>query len=284
MSDRELFRVVDGLASLGPELTRVLDLLEDRLLSWADDCGAARMAYPPLIPVADLSELDYLANFPHLVHLASSLDLDGLPADPGAVVRDGQVPTSHLAPSRYALPSAACYSAYLHLRGARLESARYLTTVATCFRRETEYAGLRRLTAFRMREIVCIGSREDVQAHLAAFTPRIAEFGAGLGLRLTVQAATDPFFEPQGSRAVMQQLFPVKEEFLHDGSLAIASVNFHRTFFGERCRIELPDGRPAFTGCVAFGLERWLAALLDTYGDDTAAMVGALTATAGAGR
>lgn len=284
MTGRELFRVTDGLAALGPELAGVLDLLEARLLAWADGCGADRMVFAPLVPVADLATLDYFRNFPHLVQLASSLDMGGLPEDPGAVVRDGQVPATQLAPSRNALPSAACYSAYLHLRGSRLEAARYLTTVATCFRRETHYAGLRRLTAFRMREIVCVGTREAVQAHLSAFKPRIAELGTGLGLRLEVRPATDPFFEPQSSRAVMQQLFPVKEEFLHDGSLAIASVNFHRTFFGERCRIALSDGRPAFTGCVAFGLERWLAALLDTYGHDTDAMTRALTATAGAAR
>jgi hypothetical protein len=61
-------------------------------------------------------------------------------------------------------------------------------------------------------------------------------------------------------------LFPVKEEFVFGDSLAIASVNFHRNFFGERCAITLPDGGPAFTSCVAFGLERWLAALADHFG------------------
>jgi hypothetical protein len=68
----------------------------------------------------------------------------------------------------------------------------------------------------------------------------------------------------------MQKLFPTKEEFLYDGKLAIASVNFHRNFFGERCDIRLPDGSAAFTGCVAFGLERWLSALGDLFTDGTA--------------
>jgi seryl-tRNA synthetase len=278
MSGRELFRVADGLATLGPDLARVLDVLEARLLSWADECGAERMVFAPLVSVDDLATLDYFRNFPHLVQLTSSIDPDGLPADPATVARDGTVAAAQLAPSRYALPSAACYSAYLHLRGSRVASARHLTTVATCFRRETHYAGLRRLNGFRMREIICVGTREAVQAHLSAFKPRVADLGRRLGLQLEVRPATDPFFEPGGGRALMQQLFPVKEEFLHDGSLAIASVNFHRTFFGERCRISLANGGPAFTGCVAFGLERWLAALLDTYGEDADAMVKAFTA------
>jgi hypothetical protein len=67
------------------------------------------------------------------------------------------------------------------------------------------------------------------------------------------------------------KLFPVKEEFVFrstsdDPGLAIGSVNFHRNFFGERCEIGLADGSAAFSGCAAFGLERWLAALQATFG------------------
>jgi hypothetical protein len=83
---------------------------------------------------------------------------------------------------------------------------------------------------------------------------------------VTVETATDPFFDPNGARTVMQKLFPVKEEFLFGGDLAIASVNFHRNFFGEKCRIGRPDGSAAYTGCVAFGIERWLAALGEHFG------------------
>jgi hypothetical protein len=41
------------------------------------------------------------------------------------------------------------------------------------------------------------------------------------------------------------------------GEIAIASLNLHRNFFGERLSIAF-DGQPAFTSCVGFGLERWL--------------------------
>jgi hypothetical protein len=40
-----------------------------------------------------------------------------------------------------------------------------------------------------------------------------------------------------------------------------ASVNTHRTFFGERCSRSLPSGGPVSTSCVGFGIERWLHAL-----------------------
>jgi len=49
-------------------------------------------------------------------------------------------------------------------------------------------------------------------------------------------------------------------------TLAIASFNDHETFFGEAYGIRLADGAPASTGCVAFGLERWLLAFLLAHG------------------
>ncbi|GHH88234.1 hypothetical protein GCM10018793_67120 [Streptomyces sulfonofaciens] len=263
------FSARHGLATLGPELVEVRALLDGHVLGWAAECGAASMLFPPLISTADLAEFDYFENFPHLVLMTSALRAHtaGDPVKQGATV-----PAERLADSGWGLASAACYNVYLHHRGTRLDGPRYVTTVAQCFRNETEYDGLRRLRGFTMREIVCVGPREAVQEHVAAFKPKVLGFARSLGLGPDIQPAGDPFFAPDGGRALLQRLFPVKEEFVHDGSLAIASVNFHRNFFGERCGITLPDGGSAYSGCVAFGLERWIAALLETHGSAGAAL------------
>lgn len=127
-----------------------------------------------------------------------------------------------------------------------------------------------------MREIVCIGSLDAVQDHLSSFKQQILNFTMEIGLPLEVQVASDPFYQPQGSKAMMQKNFPVKEEFVYGGSVAIASVNFHRNFFGERCDIRTADGQPAFSGCVAFGLERWFHALFDHFDSNTEAIKSAI--------
>lgn len=253
------------MATLGPDLLKARELLEQRFLAWASECGAVRMLFPPLMKVADLERFDYFQNFPHLALLAAPLSDHSVNDASTHSAADGGVPGELLAASEYALASAACYPAYLSLRGMTLQSAQYITTVATCYRNEQTYQGLRRLRAFTMREIICVGPRNSVQAHLTAFKSEIPAFAGELGLELAICPANDPFFQRDGGRAAMQKLFPVKEEFVYGGSLAIASVNFHRNFFGQRCGIGLPDGGPAFTGCVAFGLERWLAALLETH-------------------
>lgn len=269
MRYKPAFTVANGLATLGPELVRIKGLLEGHFCAWASECQAEAMLYPPMMRVEDLSNLDYFLNFPHLALVASRIRDESLAADYAKNDPVRSIPPSHLVASEYVLPSAACYNIYVHLRGCKIETPRYITTVASCFRNEKEYTGLQRLWGFTMREIVCIADADTVQSHLASFKQRIGEFAAELGLRLETEVATDPFYQPQSSRAVMQKLFPVKEEFVYKGSVAIASVNFHRNFFGERCQISLDDERFAFSGCVAFGLERWLHALLDQYEGNT---------------
>jgi seryl-tRNA synthetase len=59
-------------------------------------------------------------------------------------------------------------------------------------------------------------------------------------------------------------------------SIAVASFNHHRDFFGTRFAISAPDGSPAHSGCVAFGLERWVLAVFAQHGTDDTAWPGAV--------
>jgi hypothetical protein len=255
----------DGRAQLGPPAIRLLGRLDRNFACWGEAAGAEEYRFPPVVAVSDLARIDYFENFPHLASPVSALDLGRAG---GSVLAGDAVDATALTDARYVLPSAACYSAYFALRDSTIErDSAKITTLASCFRREEHYEGLRRLYGFTMREIICIGTQEAVIEHLHTFKARIAGFLDEVGIPHHVDFATDPFFDPDGARGRMQKLFPTKEEFLYDGKLAIASVNFHRNFFGERCGIRLPDGSPAFSGCVAFGLERWLAALDELFTD-----------------
>jgi seryl-tRNA synthetase len=267
-----LYTVRRGLATFGPAMVALKAALDRRFVAWADEIGAVSMLYPTLMPVSELEPLDYFRNFPHLAVAASGVRAERLETGFGQDTAAMEaIPGADLADARYVLPSAACYNVYVHLKDEVLDGPRYVTTVANCYRNENEYTELQRLWSFTMREIVCLGPAEAVQDHLLALAER-------LGLDLAVAAATDPFYQPGSSVAVMQKLFPQKEELQYKGELAIASVNFHRNFFGERCRIRTRDGEPVFTGCVAFGIERWLHALLDRFAGDAGAAIAAIAA------
>ncbi|MCP3754423.1 hypothetical protein [Streptomyces sp. TBY4] len=252
-----------ALAILGPASTRLLRELDGIFAGWGLAEGAEEISPPPLFPVSDLEKFDVYTNFPHLAWVAGSLDLEQGEAKP----LNGRFAPDQLRESRYGLPHATCYGAYLYHEGGTVAADTLLTLVNRCFRNEDHYNGLRRLASFQMREIVALGDYEHTQQVIARFTGRIETFSTALGIGLDREAASDPFFQNDGARALLAKLSPVKYEFQY-GDLAIASVNTHRNFFGERCDIRLASGGHAFTSCVAFGLEHWLHVLSERYDGD----------------
>jgi hypothetical protein len=124
-----------------------------------------------------------------------------------------------------------------------------------------------------MREIVCLGAAWDVKSLLDRGVERASALAARLGLETELVLASDPFFAPTArGRAALQRIKGLKHElvfrFPDNRQLAIASFNDHEAFFGDSFGISLNDGSPASSGCVAFGLERWLLAVLVTHGVD----------------
>jgi hypothetical protein len=63
-------------------------------------------------------------------------------------------------------------------------------------------------------------------------------------------------------KALLQRLCETKLEYQNRGpgppGLALASVNRHGSFFGERFGISDASGQPIRTACLALGLDRWL--------------------------
>lgn len=229
--------------------------------------------YPALLAAEDLAPIGYLASFPHLATFAVSLapDEENLNRFVTSVRQApvGEVPLAGQAPVGEILTPAACYHVYVGHRGEELAAPMRVTTRNTCFRREARYAPLRRQWSFRMRELVCVGTREEVQDFLTVTRAAIDRFLRELDLPVDWEAATDPFFDPAAHpQYLAQKLRPTKFEACYDG-LAVASVNLHEDHFGRAYNITR-DGGPATSGCVAFGVERWLYALTDRWGADPA--------------
>ncbi|WP_329622659.1 hypothetical protein OG357_21300 [Streptomyces sp. NBC_01255] len=264
-----------AVAILGPPATRLLKELDTVFAGWGTAAGAEEISAPPLFPVTDLEKFDVYTNFPQLAWVAGSLDL----ADDQHKPVDGKFGPGAVTEARYGLPHATCYGAYLFHEGDQVADDTLVTLVNRCFRNEDHYGGLRRLATFQMREIVALGSFDHTQQVIARFTERIQSFAAALGVDLAKEPAGDPFFRNDNGRALMQKLSPVKYEFQY-GDLAIASVNTHRNFFGERCGIRLESGEHAYTSCVAFGLERWIAVLTEHFEEDLDAALTAVRAAA----
>lgn len=268
-----------GQVALRGDALELYQRLDRVFLGWAArDHGAGDELVPAFLPAAALGKIDYLRSFPHLVTLPLTLSHDPdeirrfLAAGPQ--LPDGEIRLPPAAPIRDVLTPAACYHFYCRHAGQAIAAPTYLTTRATCYRREAHYAPLTRLWSFSLREVVCLGPGEVVQAFLEGFAAKLEAFAQQIELPVRFATATDPFFDPQKNpRWIAQVVAPVKREVLFetgDGDrapCAIASLNFHRTYFGEAFGMRHGD-QPVSSGCVGFGIERWMHAILATFGED----------------
>ncbi|WP_158624309.1 aminoacyl--tRNA ligase-related protein [Micromonospora sp. HM5-17] len=263
-----------GQASLFGPLWKLAEECDQAFRRLADVWHAEDESHPAFLSAECIARLDYLRSFPHQATFPVTLDSSEANVEDflnGPVVDDaGHVAPTRLAPISAVLTPAACYHLYQHHEGERLTRPRYLTTRNTCFRHEESYRPLRRQWSFTMREVVCIGTRAEVGEFLDRARWVVNRFTRLVDLPIAWQQATDPFFQPmRNPKYLMQLVQPVKHEATYGAGLAIASVNLHHDHFGERFDLSR-DGKPAYSGCLAFGLERWLFAITDQHGSDPA--------------
>ena len=258
-----------GYAALSGPLARKYRDLDQCLLRLAADLRADDCVFPSLLSLQDLIPIRYLHAFPHLATFVTHLPNDT------AVIHDfaqrhhsaGEIPSgSHFTPASQLLTPAACYHFYHRLADQDLSQNLYLTTCCACHRRESHYRPLERQWCFHMRELVCIGDAESVDRFLASCRTKINALVENLQLETEWQMATDPFFAPATNPgAIAQMVAPIKQELVLEDGLAIASSNRHGDHFGKAYCIRR-NGEYAHSACVAFGLERWLAAFNRRYG------------------
>ncbi len=262
----------DGQASFGGDLLDLYQRLDQMFLRLAEDCAAREYKFPSHLPTETLARIDYFHGFPHLMTLPAILD----PADENietfrenCTLENGAIPVTKLAPIKHVLTPAACYHFYQFFEGTVLNAPLYLTTHATCHRHEEYYEPLQRQWNFGMREIVCIGTADEVKEFLESYEAKVNDLVSAAGIDIEWEDATDPFFNPsKNPKYLAQKLDPVKKEMIFEDKLAIGSTNFHRNYFGEAFNITA-GGEDAFSGCVAFGLERWMYAILKQFGTST---------------
>jgi hypothetical protein len=278
----EISQEANGIFSLGPLLTRLIDYFESRFLELADTFEAAPYRFPTLIPAKYLERVNYFHAFPHSLTFATHLreDLDAIDhfAQNAACDEHGlNSPPESFAQVQALLSPAVCYHLYFSLADRPLPGGQIAATaVGNCFRYEAiNLVSLERLWNFTMREIIFVGPKDYVLENREQGRQRMERILEEIGLAYRVESANDPFFIGEfRKQAAFQSAFQLKFEIrarlpFRNSTLAVGSYNYHQDFFGRSLSITLPDGSPAHTGCVAFGLERMAFAFLAQYGLDT---------------
>lgn len=249
------------------------------LVSRHREDGTEVFRFPPVMSRKQLETHGYLKSFPNLLGCVSCLD--GSEADiRGAVDRfyGGGSWTDSLQSADLVLTPAACYPVYpiAAARGPVPAQGYRFDVACDCFRREPS-KDLDRLQSFRMREYVCIGTPEQIQAFRERWIARATGLADQLGLDYTVEQASDPFFGRVGQIMAFNQLeqslkFELLVPLRGPGGkpTACMSFNYHREHFGDTWGLHDAAGDVSHTGCVAFGMDRLAVALFATHGIDTA--------------
>jgi seryl-tRNA synthetase len=279
----EMFQEATGIFTVGPLVTRLIAFFERQFVSLADSFGAAPYRFPTLIPASSLERVGYFRAFPHslsfVTHLREDLDaIDDFAQHAGCDEHGLNTPPESFAKIQALLSPAVCYHLYFALADKPLPGGKFTATaVGNCFRYESvNLASLERLWNFTMREVIFVGPKDFVLQNRETGRERMRGFFEEIGLAYRVESANDPFFIGEFKKqAAFQSAFQLKFEIraalpFKQSTLAVGSYNYHQDFFGRSLNITLPDGSPAHTGCIAFGLERMAFAFLSQYGLDKA--------------
>jgi seryl-tRNA synthetase len=279
----EMFQEASGIYTLGPLMTRLIAFFDGQFTELADSFGATSYRFPTLIPARYLERVNYFRAFPHsltfVTHLREDLDtIDDFSQHAACDEHGLNTPPDSFSKTQTLLSPAVCYHLYFSLADKPLPgSGLVATAVGNCFRYESiNLASLERMWNFTMREVIFVGLKDFVLKNRETGRERMRGFFEKIGLAYRVESANDPFFIGEFKKqAAFQSAFQLKFEIrarlpFKDSTLAVGSYNYHQDFFGRSLNITLPDGSPAHTGCIAFGLERMAFAFLAQYGLDEA--------------
>lgn len=271
----ELWESVPGIAGMRGALAGLRRTVSASIGELSARFTRDEWCMPQGLAFETLERAGYFESFPQWLSGASHLSGDeGLLERIAGSISPGDMARSSFAPATAALPPAVCYHTYAALRGRSLASPLVMTAEDVCWRHERgRFARLERGWAFAMREIVCLADADETEAFRQRGMSEAVSLAESFGLVTRISVATDPFFAPSArGKAVLQRFKSLKHELLVDypdgRSLAIASFNNHESFFGEAFDISLADGAPARSACVAFGIERWMLAILITHGTE----------------
>lgn len=260
------------------QLAGFIDFKIDRM--FADTFQAEREYYPATILCTSLERIHHFTSFPEHIDFVSHLqrDLGVLNQFVRECKEQGwsaRLTEGKMADNAFAICPSCCYHCYEGMEGWVLEPPGRCTTMSVaCHRYEgTNHRTMSRLRAFTQRDVVWVGQPAFIIESRAKAEGLIIEWAKEWTLSGTFETANDMFFtDDYAIKASFQRQQQAKKELrLHipfeKQAISVFSSNFHAMTFGRAFNITV-GGRPATSGCVGWGIERWVYAIFSQFGLD----------------
>lgn len=244
----------------GTNDTRLISKIEKDFIGFADSYKINHWTIPALIDGNTLRKYGYFKTMPNQLTAAGHFTDEVCKA-----VESDCVPTSKSCTfNGYFFTPAACIHLYPHIKKADIYNE-VITTYARVYRYENgKYERGKRLWDFGVREFVAVGTKEYVKKFLDDFKEKALNYAESMGISVTQKRANDHFYPSKENviKEKMQKANSLKTELVAtvDGKeLALASFNYHEFHFSKS--FDFDKNGKIVTGCVGFGLDRWIYVL-----------------------
>lgn len=246
----------------GTKDTKIISKIEKDFLSFSDSYKVNQWTIPALIDGNILRKCGYFNTMPHQLTIAGHFtEKERTEIEPDVL---SKIP--NCATDGYFFTPAACIHLYPHIKDTNIYNE-LITTYARVYRYENgHYEQGRRLWDFGVREFVAVGSQEYVKGFLNDFKEKALEYAKNLGIAAYLKKANDHFYPSRENKIIekLQKANDLKTELMtsvNNKELAIASFNYHKYHFSKL--FEFDKDEKIVTGCVGFGLDRWVYLLKD---------------------
>ncbi|MDF9506817.1 hypothetical protein P5808_21800 [Bacillus cereus] len=252
----------------------LLDFFDREFIAIAKNAGANLRQYPLSLTNEVMDLCKYHTNFPQNIFAVFEIPHNYQIID--KIRQEGNVfHSSHFQNSGRFLQPCICYHCYSEWKNQQFHVPQVITAKGNCFRHEIPWRinPLRKLE-FTMREIVFIGSGEQVLELRMKILEEVWNLFNDLGLNGKVVTASDPFFFYEDmDKATFQKMANAKYELvavMNGESSSIASFNYCSDSLCKSFSIKDGNGESLHSGCVAFGIDRWLQMFLKKHGKNKA--------------
>lgn len=162
------------------------------------------------------------------------------------------------------LTPSACLHFYPMFGEQQIDNGIFTTRARVYRNEDKETDGQTRLIDFTVREIVVVGTADDVMSKLNIIGSLIVEYGNSIGLNIKLEAASNPFY-PSRENTIKKKLQLVNKQKMemiinvNGEKLSIGSINYHGFHFSKTFQFD--KNNTIVTGCIGVGLERWISSL-----------------------
>lgn len=215
---------------------------------------------PAMIDGEVLQKCGYFESFPDQISAVACIKDESVEE----IMNGEKIDESHIALHNKYLTPSACLHIYPMFDRKNIEKNEVITTKARVYRCEKSgFEELTRLWDFSVREIVFIGSEEFVKENLEIIKKKAIEIAQKITPDAKLEIAHDHFYKGQKNdikakiQAKNEQKFELRIP-IEGRDVSVASFNFHGYHFSIPFKFD--KSKKIVSGCVGFGIERWIAA------------------------